>query len=204
MYNNNISARYLITKENYNSVLEDYLFLRSLNATKKKKLMAEYEAVNSEETPPLALKRHGTLPPSNWKEILVAQNERRERLKKDHPAFCCEGVAEELSTVLTSKRAILLNSFRKKRESINVVNIIANDDYFVVVYNRLINSSQTSVVFSGVPLKAIEEIDCFSFLKPYVPNLRHNFNIKTAIIKMPAKYYMGISELIFSKLIIEE
>ena len=117
MYNRNIPARYLITKENYDSILDDYRFLNSLSAAKKKKLEAEYEKMGSEETPPLALKRHGTLPPPNWKEILIAQNERRERFRKEHPAFCCDGVAEELRSVLTSKRAVLNNTFRKKKST---------------------------------------------------------------------------------------
>ena len=204
MHNRNISARYLITKESYDSVLEDYRFLNTLSTTKKKRLEEEYEKIHSEETPPLALKRHGTLPPPNWKEILIAQNERRERFRKEHPAFCCDGVAEELRSVLTNKRAVLNNTFRKRRAPINEVNIIVNDDYFVVIYNRLINSSQTSVVFSGVPLRAIEDMDCFGFLKQYIPNIKHDFTIKTSTIKTPEKYYMGLSELTFSRLIINE
>ena len=204
MYNRNISARYLITKENYDSVLKDYRFLNSLSTAKKKKLEVEYEKIGSEETPPLALKRHGTLPPPNWKDILIAQNERRERFRKEHPAFRCDEAAEELRSVLANKRAILNNAFRRRRAPINEVNIITNDDYFVIIYNRLINSSQTSVVFSGVPLRAIEDMDCFGFLKQYIPITKHNFTIKTSTIKTPEKYYMGLSEITFSRLIIDE
>lgn len=189
--------------ENYDLVLKDYLWFNSLNADDKKAILAEYKNIQSEETPPLALKRRGTTPPPNWKEILIKQNEKRERFNKEHPSFRCEGIAHELQTVLASKRAVLVNTLRKGRESINNVNVLASDEYFIVVYNRLINSSQTSVVFSGIPLKAIDEIECFNFLKPYVPAKKHNFTIETVHTK-PLGEYLGISEFTFSRLVINE
>ena len=76
--------------------------------------------------------------------------------------------------------------------------------FTVIIYNRLINSSQTNVVFSGLPLRAIEDMDCFIFLKQYIPDTKHDFTIKTSTIKTPEKYYMGLSELTFSRLIINE
>lgn len=203
MLKNYILARCLITKEEYNTVLNDYLLYNSLDQENKKIIEEEYKQINAEETPHLALKRHGTLPHHNWKEVLIAQNERRERFKKAHPSFCCKGIAYEIESVLTSKRAVIVNNFRKGRESINNVNVIVNNDYFIVIYNRLINSSQTEVVFSGVPLNAINEMDCFAFIKTYIPKAKHNFVIDTSTHE-PFGEYLGISEFTSSVLIIKE
>ena len=70
------------------------------------------------------------------------------------------------------------NEFRKGRENIRVINVLRNDDYLIFVYNRRVYSTQTDVVFSGVPLKAIDELEDFSFLKKHIPPVIHNFTIE--------------------------
>lgn len=201
MLRNGIFARYVITIEEYGDVLKDYLLFNSLSEKEKTELI-EYHKIISTETPHLALKRHGIIPGDDWKTSLTNQNKKRIEFYNQHPSFCCERISKELKSILENKRVVLFNDYRKGRESINVVNVIANEQYLVFIYNRLINSTQTEVVFSGIPLEAIETIECFGFLKEFIPTKKHIFNVSTNIVKNVGEYY-GIEEFKQSVLLID-
>lgn len=201
MFRNDICARHFVSKKEFAKIVDDLNAFALLDDDTKKDIQSEYNEIISTETPHLALKRHGTIPNDDWKETLTAQNIRSDTFFKKHPSFYLNSVEKEFRSIVGNKNAIFVNSFRKGREKANVVNVISNNDYLVFIYNRLINSTQTYVVFSAIPLAAIEKVERFSFLNDFVPGERHDFCFETEISEFDDPY-LGKTSLTSTKLII--
>lgn len=177
MIKNNISSRAFYTSDVFNDIYNDYLKWKKLDELEKNDVEAEYKKITTLETPALALKRHGTLPPDNWQEITKEIRKNSDNFYEKHPLFLLKQVLAELKSLVENKTIILVNEPRKGRASIKQVNVLKNDEYLVFIYNRLVNSSQTSIVFSGVPIKYLDLIEPLGFLAQYLPKDKHNFII---------------------------
>ena len=177
MIKNNISSRAFYTSDDFNDIYSDYLNWEKLDEIEKNKIEAEYKRLMTLETPALALKRHGTLPPDNWEEITREMRKSSDNFYKLHPLFLLKHIIAELMSLLNNKTIVFVNEPRKGRASIKQVNVLKNDEYLVFIYNRLINSTQTSIVFSGVPIKYLSLIKPLGFLVQYLPKSKHDFII---------------------------
>lgn len=185
MINNNVSAHVFYNSDKFKRIYDDYLKWKALSDDERSKLSREFELLSLEETPALVLKRHGTMPPENWQEITDEIRKRHGSFFEEHPYFYLFHVVDEIKSVIEACGAVFKNAPRKGRAPIKEVNIIKNDEYLVFEYNRLINSTQTSVVFTGVPLKYIELIDELAFLRKYIPNQANKFTIDKSILELP-------------------
>lgn len=161
----------------FETIYRDYLKWNSLSKEEQNKIEEEFRIIKSEETPALALKKHGTLPPENWLEITEQMRKRMDDFYDAHPYFLLNHVVLELKSIVDAKNITIVHTPRKGRASIKEVSILQNGEYLIFIYNRLVNSSQTSVVYSGVPLKYIDLIDSLHFLSSYIPNEKYNFSI---------------------------
>ena len=177
MLNIKASGRLFYDTSFFEKIYFDYLKWNSLSAIEKEELNSEYKKIKSEETPALALKRHGTIPPENWIEITFEMRKRRDEFIKKHPYFLLDLVVGELSSVVNAKNISFVNALKKGRAPIREVNVIQNGEYLVFIYNRLVNSTQTSVVYSGVPIKFISLIGELRFLEKYIPEQITAFNV---------------------------
>ncbi len=177
MINNNILARIFYSLRDLDKMYEDYLKWGTLTQDEKKVISDASYMHSREDTPALALKRHGTIPPENWQEITDEIRKRHSEFLKKHPHFYLNPLIEELRSIVEASDVTFKNDPRKGRASIKEVNILKNEDYLVFEYNRLVNSTQTSVVFTGVPLKFISLIKELGFLVPYIPKRTHSFVI---------------------------
>lgn len=166
----NASPRVFYETERFEKIYLDYLKYMSLSDKEKNELNAKHNQIKSEEPPALALKRHGTIPPENWLEISFEMNKRHEEFYCEHPYYLLERVVNELKSVVNAKNVIFVNSLRKGRAPIKEVNVIQNGEYLIFIYNRLVNSTQTTVAYSGVPIKYIALIVELEFLRNYIPN----------------------------------
>ncbi len=177
MINNNILARIFYSLGRLDKMYEDYLKWGVLTPNEKKAISDEFDMLSREETPALALKRHGTIPPEKWQEITDEMRKRHSKFLEKHPHFYLNPLIKELRSIVEASDVTFKNDPRKRRASIKEVNILKNEDYLVFEYNRLVNSTQTSVVFTGIPLKFISLIKELGFLVPYIPKRTHSFVI---------------------------
>lgn len=69
MISNNILARIFYSLGRLDKMYDDYLKWGALTPNEKKAISDEFDMLSREETPAIALKRHGTTPPKNWQEI---------------------------------------------------------------------------------------------------------------------------------------
>ena len=183
MINNNVSAHIFYDYNKFSKIYNDYLKWNTLAQEEKNILIKEFEILDAEETPALALKRHGITPSDNWQEVTGEINKRHSTFYKEHPYFYLRHLTKELKSIVEAPNVIFKNYPRGGRALIKEINVIKNDDYLIFEYNRSINSTQTSVVFSGVPLKYIGLIDELGFLVKYIPKQTHVFTILEKIYK---------------------
>ena len=190
MINNNVSAYVFYNSDKFKRIYDDYLKWKALSDDERSKLSKEFELLSLEETPALALKRHGTMPPENWQEITNEIRNRHGNFFKEHPYFYLCHVVDEIKSVVETYGAVFKNAPRKGRAPIKEVNILKNNEYLVFEYNRLINSTQTSVVFTGVPLKYIELIDELAFLRNYIPSQANKFIVDKRVLELPNERFV--------------
>lgn len=157
--------------------------MKTISDDERIKIFNEFGKISLEETPALALKRHGTTPPDNWEDITREIRERHGGFYKEHPYFYLPRLLHELKTIVESPNVIFKNTPRKGRAPIKEINVLKNKDYLIFEYNRLVNSTQTSVVFTGVPLKYIPLINELDFLNQYVPEKSLDFIVAKKIVE---------------------
>ena len=182
MYRNNIIARIFIQKDDVEKIISDYKTISSFSILEIRKLENIYEQIKAQKPLIEEINDGKISKPLNIEQVLKERNEQRLSFFKKHPYFECKLFCEEIEKILNNQNVTFENNYRKGRESINIVNILKNNDYLVFIYNRSINSTQSDVEFSGVPIDLINVISDFSFLKPLLPIVSHNFYIEKEIM----------------------